>query len=212
MSNDDSNSNSNSNSRGDEDDADNYTFDCITAPYGRSCVSVDRMVRTSLLLLCYYINLVIRINHGIPLTFSFFSFSLLKNIETCEEHQAKQHRMESYYYVPQGGKVTDNQRHSYRDDDERRETAEMDTALLNRFIHSNDEEEIGNRNGLQLFDSITAPHGIIYVPNDANVSYCCDDLSYLSICLYFLFIKQYLTLFFIICFKFNIRMESVSIY
>ena len=76
-----SNDDSNSNSRGDEDDADNYTFDCITAPYGRSCVSVDRMVRTSLLLLCYYINLVIRINHGIPLTFSFFSFSLLKNIE-----------------------------------------------------------------------------------------------------------------------------------
>ena len=44
MSNDDnnSNSNSNSNSRGDEDDADDYTFDCIIAPYGRSCVSVDR--------------------------------------------------------------------------------------------------------------------------------------------------------------------------
>ena len=107
--------------------------------------------------------------------------------------------------------MTDEQRHSYRDDDERREIAEMDTALLHRFIHSYDKEEIGKRNALQLFDSITAPHGIIYVPNDANVSYCCDDLSYLSICLYFLFIKQYLTLFFIICFKFNIRMESVSI-
>ena len=107
--------------------------------------------------------------------------------------------------------MTDKQQHSYRDDDERRETAEMDTVLLHWFIHSNDEEEIGKRNALQLFDSITAPHGIIYIPNNANVSYCCDDLSCLSIYLYFLFIKQYLTLFFIICFKFNIRMESVSI-
>ena len=116
MSNDGNNSSNNS---GDEDDADDYTFDCITAPYGRSYVSVDRMVRTSLLLLCYYINLVIRINHGIPLTFSFFSFSLLKNIETCGEHQVKRHRMESYYNIPKGGKVTDKQRHSYRDIDGR---------------------------------------------------------------------------------------------
>ena len=81
--------------------------------------------------------------------------------------------------------MTDKQRQSYRDDDERREIAELDAAMLHRFIHSNDEEEIGKRNALQLFDSITAPHGIIYVPNDANVSYCCDDLSCLSICLYF---------------------------
>ena len=141
MGNDDNNSNSNSNSRGDEDDADDYTFDCITAPYGRSYVLVDRMARTSLLLLCYYINLVIRINHGIPLTFSFFSFSLLKNIETCGEHQAKRHRMESHYNISQGGKVTDKQQHSYRDDDERMEDSLLDAAMLHRLLNSNNEKD-----------------------------------------------------------------------
>ena len=40
--------------------------------------------------------------------------------------------------------MTDEQRHSYRDDDERMENAEWDAALTRRLINSNNEEEFLN--------------------------------------------------------------------
>jgi len=111
MSNDDNNSNSNS--RGDEDDAEDYTFDCTTAPYGRTCVSADRQEKREI--------------------------DPLKR--ACEEHQAKRRRMEIYYNVPQGGKVTDKQRQSYRDNDERMEDVLLDAAVLHRLLNSNNEKD-----------------------------------------------------------------------
>ena len=49
--------------------------------------------------------------------------------------------MEIYYNVPQGGKVTDKQRQSYRDDDERMENALLDAAMLHRLLNSNNEKD-----------------------------------------------------------------------
>ena len=74
--------------------------------------------------------------------FSFY-FSLLKNRlkRACEGHQAKRRRMEIYYNVPQGDKVTDKQRHSYHDNDERIEDALLNAVLLHRLLNSNNEEE-----------------------------------------------------------------------
>ena len=91
----------------------------------------------------------------------YFYFSLLKNRlkRACEEHQAKRRRMEIYYNVPQGGKVTDEQRHSYRDDDERREIAEMDTALflrLEKDFNDNDDDDDDCRPPPPLMDRYMA--------------------------------------------------------
>mmetsp|Transcript_23814 Transcript_23814/g.24070 ORF Transcript_23814/g.24070 Transcript_23814/m.24070 type:complete len:125 (+) Transcript_23814:170-544(+) len=59
----------------------------------------------------------------------------------CKEHWAKRRRMEIYYNVPQGGKVTDKQRQSYRDDDERMENALLDAVMLHRLLNSNNEKD-----------------------------------------------------------------------
>ena len=75
-------------------------------------------------------------------------FSLLKNRlrRACEEHRAKRRRMEIYYNVPQGGKVTDKQRQSYRDDDERMEGVLLDAAVLHRLLNSNNEKDDNDDN------------------------------------------------------------------
>ena len=49
--------------------------------------------------------------------------------------------MEIYYNVPQGGKVTDKQWHSYRDDNERMEGALLDAALLCRLEKDDDNDD-----------------------------------------------------------------------
>ena len=49
--------------------------------------------------------------------------------------------MEIYYNVPQGGKVTDKQRQSYRDDDERMKDALLNAAMLHRLLDSNNEKK-----------------------------------------------------------------------
>ena len=74
---------------------------------------------------------------------SSFYFSLLKNRlkRACEEHRAKRRCMEIYYNVPQGGKVTDKQRQSYRDDDERMEDVLLNAAVLHRLLNSNNEKD-----------------------------------------------------------------------